>query len=405
MGAKFGLHEERFEVWNANLYDPKEDEVTEKVDLAFVEGTLTELGPNIRATDTAELVVDLDGRWVMPPMVDCHVHPATIPNPERNDPAVDSLLKREGPLEEGQIHANLRETVSSGVLGVREMGTPRCRVSEYAPYRDGTTPPLLTCCVQPVTGTGGHMSEVAYEIDEGTDCQAIARELHEAEAAHMKVANDPIEIDSELLGRLVTAAHNHNIPVACHTYSEESIEMAIRAGCDTIEHSFPPSAELARMAEDNGTVFVPTYYCAEASLLPAEATNIPAESRGHFEWWYDNLQEFARCAVQSDVRIALGTDAGMPPIGFGDLWKEACLLSEAGFSAVEILEAATVTGAEVLGIEDRWIVAKGQPTSLITVCDDPREDLTTLRTASPLVFDGMPLLESVDYLLTARQEG
>lgn len=399
MDVRRELGEPQFEIKNANLYDPGENQTHENIDLIFDNGKLVTYGQGSCSSSDANLTFDLKNRWVMPPLVDCHLHPAPTANPELNDSTVNSMLERYGPLQHGQIHANLREAVLSGVLAVREMGSNRDIIHEYDPYRNDSCPPQLTSCVQPVTGVEGHISGVAKEINNETDCHSLISDLKGAGASHVKVANDPITIEFELLNHLVDLAHDADLPVACHAHSTEAIEMAIRAGCDTVEHAFPPSEELASIANDNGTVFIPTYYCAKASLLPRTFTNIPTENRQVYEDWLNNLKVYAEVALKTDVDIALGTDAGMPPVGFGDLWKEAWTLSKAGFSTHQLLEAATVTGAKVLGLDDEWTINEESSTHLIVVDEDPREDIMNLQTASPIVFSGSPLVSVLDDLL------
>jgi len=391
-----------FEVQNINLYRSASGNVELDTSLICHDGSLIEIGGDV--SNKTENVVRIDGkdRWVLPALVDCHTHPAITANPEENRIFESGVMRRFGPLGSNQTHANLREAFTSGVMAVREMGTPQHMLSEQDPYRDGEIPPLVKSCVQPITGPDGHLSNIGREISDSADIEAVITDLLELGASHVKVANDPITIEQDVLSEIVETSHEHGLAVSCHVHTPSAIEMAIKTGCDTIEHAFPPTKTLAKKAIANDTVFVPTYYCSDASLLPEAATTIEKEEIDTFLEWRTNLDEYADIALASNVPIAVGTDAGLPPIGFDAVWKEVVALSELGFEVEELLYAATIAGASILGYQSAWTIEEGTTAFLILVEDDPRKQLHTLRTAKPLLFDGVPTLGVSDEKLTGE---
>lgn len=384
------IREVWYEIRNVNLYYPVTGTVEYETSMVFHDGQVVEIGGQTDATNNV-VRVDGGGRWVLPALVDCHVHPAVTGNSFENAMAHGGPMERMGRLGSAQTHANLREAFASGVMAVRDMGTPASVLDELSSYRNGEAYPIVTSCVQPITGPKGHLSSIAREISEKAHCETTVADLQEAGADHVKVANDPITIPRELLSELVKAANNRDMPVACHAHTREAIRIAVQAGCDTVEHGFPPSSELARMANKNKTVFVPTYYCSDVSLLDEAITTVPESQVHTFVEWKKNLDSFVEVALKHNLPIAIGTDAGLPPVGFDAVWKEVVALANLGFDAEQLLRSATIIGARVLGYEDEWTIKEGETAFLTIVESDPRETLQTLRTAQPLIFDGKPI--------------
>lgn len=379
-----------YEIRDVNLYRPTTGEAEMGTSLVFHDGRLVEIGGKVEHDDTV-VRVDGDRRWVLPALVDCHVHPAVTANSFENAMAHGGPMERMGRLGSAQTHANLREAFASGVMAVRDMGTPASVLHELSSYRDGEGYPIVTSCVQPITGPEGHLTSIGREIPERARCEATVADLQEAGADHVKVANDPITVSGDVLSELVEAANDRDIPVACHAHTSEAIKIAVEAGCDTVEHGFPPSVEIAKEALENETIFIPTYYCGDVSLLDEAMTTVPESEVHTFVEWKENLDSFVDVALEHDLPIAIGTDAGLPPVGFDAAWKEVVALSTLGFEAEQLLRGATIIGARVLGYEDEWRIQEGETAYLMMVESDPRENLRTLRTAQPLVFDGEPI--------------
>jgi imidazolonepropionase-like amidohydrolase len=210
----------------------------------------------------------------------------------------------------------------------------------------------------------------------------------------MKTVKDS-SLDDELFNFLVDMAQDRGLYVSCHAYTNEEITTAIQAGCDSIEHAFPPTYELAELAISNETIFVPTVYCSRTTSLPEELTDISYENRTIFEKWRKQLHENSDIAIDTGVDIGIGTDAGMPPIGFSNYLKEIRCLAELGFPTERLLQSATVSGAAQVGKIDDWTIAENTRPYLIILDDDPRDDLRYLESARPLVFQGIPIFDNL----------
>jgi len=160
-------------------------------------------------------------------------------------------------------------------------------------------------------------------------------------------------------------AHRLHMRVAAHAVEQDAIQTAIDAGVDSIEHAFLASdAELAQM-RDKGIFLV--------------ATDIP-ENGGSPES-KDRLQRAMKLGL---TKIAIGSDLWFPP-ATGRNYGEAALddlkaLREEGMANVDIIRAATVNGAELLGWSDKiGQIAPGKFADLIALSADPLQDVTSLQ--------------------------
>lgn len=172
----------------------------------------------------------------------------------------------------------------------------------------------------------------------------------------------------------VDAAHRHGRRIAIHSYGAPGGRDAVRAGANTLEHAIDlDDATLALMARQ-GTIYVPTidhnrYYAdfrADYGYTDAQAAGLAA-------YRAKNVAT-ARRAVRAGVKLAMGSDA--VHMMFGQNTRELGFFVEAGMTPAQALAAATVNGAEVLGLTDRLgRVAPGYFADIVAVDGDPRSDI------------------------------
>lgn len=383
-----------FTAYNANVLDPASNLTIEQKSLTFDAGSLISIDDQASDFGSSHISVDLTEKFVMPAFVDLHLHPAPIADPIFNCLSDQPPTGRYGPVGPELVHSNLREAFRSGVMYAKDMGTPEDALSQLDLYRDDRYYPHIDSCVRPITGVDGHLSTIGYEVETRDDVSNAISELTDAGATHVKIVKDK-SLDDELFYSVVDISQEQGLYVSCHAYATEEVAAAIQAGCDSIEHALPPTHELAELAISNETIFVPTVYCSQTTSLPRELTDISDENHSIFEKWREELYENSNVAIHTDVNIGIGTDAGMPPIGFGNYVKEIRCLAELGFSIEQLLQSATISGAAQVGMIDDWTIAENTSPYLIVLDGDPRDDLRYLESARPLVFQGIPIF---DYL-------
>ncbi|MEC3852600.1 amidohydrolase family protein [Paenarthrobacter ureafaciens] len=193
---------------------------------------------------------------------------------------------------------------------------------------------------------------------------------------------DPRELvyDVEQIGAIVKAAKGAG--VLCHAYSAEGIDGAVRAGVRSIEHGvFVSEATIHDMAR-RGTYFTPTM---DAITSMATSANPILAARG--KEYTPILQAAVRAAKDAGVTIIAGTDSfgtDVTPIG-----TEVRLLSEAGLTPLEALQAATTNAARLLGRGDAvGRLVRGSLADVFIVDADPLTDGSALEKVSTVVAQG-----------------
>jgi imidazolonepropionase-like amidohydrolase len=218
-------------------------------------------------------------------------------------------------------------------------------------------------------GADAVVRAVRYQIKHG------ARVIKICATAGVLSFGGPVGAQQYTLEELRAAAdeaHRHGLKIAAHAHGTEGIIAASQAGIDTIEHASLLTKEAARVLKSNGTVVVPNLYLAHS----LELEQLPAAVRAKAEQLMPQLRAGFRVALDSGLRIAFGTDAGVFP--HGENATQFALNVEAGQSAIEAIRGATLYAADALGVEDRGRIAPGLLADLIAVRGDPLEEVSRL---------------------------
>jgi imidazolonepropionase-like amidohydrolase len=179
---------------------------------------------------------------------------------------------------------------------------------------------------------------------------------------------------AEAIEAMVTAVHAAGGRVAAHVTTDLATRL-IRAGVDSIEHGTAIDEQALRLMARTGAAWTPTL-CAVLGV-PASA---PEAARRRAADHRQRLPELLPLARRLGVPVLAGTDTA------GPIAREIALLAECGLEPTAALEAATTTSYRFLGEPfDR----AGQPATLVTYQDDPREDLAVLSSPVAVVIDGV----------------
>ncbi|MFQ5694821.1 MAG: amidohydrolase family protein [Terriglobia bacterium] len=177
------------------------------------------------------------------------------------------------------------------------------------------------------------------------------------------------QYSEEELRVLVEEAHRHGVKVAAHAHGTEGIVAAVRAGVDSIEHGSMLSDEAIALMKERGTYLVPTTYLIGAINLDI----LPPPIRAKAEFVMPLAKASHERAVREGVKIAFGTDAAVVPHGTNA--KEFAALVERGLTALQALQTATINAAELLGVDDRGVIAAGTLADLVAVPGNPLDDI------------------------------
>lgn len=388
---------------HARLFDGTSSPVRDDVTVVVEDGRIAAVAEGT-ASSPAGTVIDLEGRFLMPGLIDCHAHVAAA-----DLPAVPEGAEALRPGVVGHlVVASLRKALAMGITTIRDVGSYGETVLEVRQaMRCGAFrgPRLLTCgrIVSATSAGGRHFATMYREADGPDEMRKAVREQLRIGADFVKIMMTgarsvelenpaPPQVTVEEVAALVDEVHRQGYRVAAHCEGLDGTRLAIEHGIDTIEHGFFLNHEpalLDRMAREN-KVLVPTLsFLVDVADRHAEEWSPHLVTRGAY-----NLEEALKtvgAAVAAGVPLAMGYDSFPEELAASELG----LMVEAGMSAHQALVAATSTGAMALGLDDQiGTVEEGKLADLVVVDGDPLVDTSVLTdpAAIHLVFQlGQPV--------------
>ncbi|VXC47784.1 Amidohydrolase family protein [Arthrobacter sp. 9AX] len=339
-------------------------------------GTRDQTRKAVAAVAGRSQVLNASGRWVVPGLVDVHVH-------------ANALADARAILQGGAT--SVRSGSSSFYQDVALAALP-----EWAP---GVSPRMTPAglFISPDLGDSlladpdlAPLATLSGGVKETSDLAYLTRVNLQHGAKVIKTranpraglpGQDPRELvyNQEQLSAVVKAANGAG--VLCHAYSAEGIDGAVRAGVRSIEHGvFVTESTIAEMAR-RGTYFTPTM---DAITSMATSSDPVLAARG--KEYTPILQAAVRAAKDAGVTIVAGTDSfgtDVTPIG-----TEARLLAEAGLTPLEALQSATVHAARLLGQDDVGRLVRGSLSDVVVVDADPLADVSALERVRVVVAQG-----------------
>jgi imidazolonepropionase-like amidohydrolase len=197
----------------------------------------------------------------------------------------------------------------------------------------------------------------------------------------------PPQFDMQELEAMIRAAHAAGRRVMVHANGEQAVGMALRAGCDSIEHGYFMGEDNLRRMADKGIVWVPT---AVPMAALTEAPDLSPAQRDVALRTLDAQLEQIRVAHTMGVVIALGTDAGSQGVDHGHaVRRELGLFMSAGFGLAHAVQSATSHAVRLVGLKDRGELVCGKRADLIAVPGPPEGLPESLANIEAILIGGI----------------
>ncbi|WP_444912902.1 amidohydrolase family protein [Microbulbifer sp. PAAF003] len=357
-------------------------------------------------------VVDLKGKFVIPGLIDAHVHHATDPDSWDN---LSITTER------------LRYLLRGGVTSVRDMGGD-ARALAYLKRQaevDSIASPDIYFSViiggesffsDPRTiasakgRTPGHTTWMRA-VDQNSDMDSIMLQAIGAGATGIKIYAD---VEAETVPLLASAAKKHGLKVWSHAYIGPSKPLdVVNAGVETISHASDMSAQLVdnfkawrrKTAEfDDPTwekmlqkdSYLDLFDAMKEKGTILDATLTVFERRNTLNEKYRQLDQLStqmtQFAYQNGITIAAGTDA------FSDLENDTTpmihhelklLVDEIGMTPLEAIQAATINAAKVIGIEGSvGSIEEGKKANIVVLSESPEKKIENSQSIAHVVKNG-----------------
>jgi len=396
---------EKMLIKNALLIDGKSDEPKENMSILIEGKKIKKVGEDITLFGDVK-VIDVQGKTVMPGLIDAHVHICLSGEP---DPL--ALVKEPQGMVIIKAIKHLEEYINAGFTTLRDMGGINYFdiALKFAIEKGLIVGPRLFTSGKVIGETGGHvdfympwgfsvnlgLSRIADGVDE---VLKATREQIRVGADWVKIcttggvmspADDPrySQLSIEEIRTIVEEAKSKGRRVATHAQGTQGIKNAIIGGVASIEHGIYLDDEAIELMLEKGVYLVPTLVAPYNIIKHGVEAGIPEYAVKKAEQVFEIHKKSFKKAYKAGVKIAMGTDAGTPFNYHGNNALELQLMVENGMKPMEAIMAATSSAAELLGIADKvGTIEEGKIADIIVVDGNPIKDIKILQEKGKIVM-------------------
>jgi len=396
-------------------------------------------------------VIDGHGKWLIPGLIDSHVHFFQSANlytrPDVADFNAVVPYEQETARNRARLDATFKVWLASGVTGVVDIGgnfwnfevRDRTQGNALAP-RMAVAGPLISFVARPQFTPGDPPIILIESVEAARALVArqLARDTDYIKVWFIHRPGDDLAAQEAIVKAAGDAAHAAGKRLAVHATELVTAKAALRAGADLLVHSVfdaPVDAEFIALAKRNNAIYCPTIfvYSGYALALSNQWRATPEELRRadpEILAAMDDLNEIPRDqipervakamadakppAVQTiamqnlmkvhaaGITIAMGTDAGNIGTVHGpSIHREMRIMQDAGLTPLEVLRSATAGGTQALGLaRETGAIAEGRLADLVLLDADPLADVGNLARVhrvikAGVVHDPEELMESI----------
>lgn len=375
--------------------------------LPYEEGKISEL----KASGYEE--IDLQGKYILPGLINMHVHLAGNGKPQKKQRDNEALVKKimsnglTKAIAYRMVCGFAKDELYSGVTTIRTVGglgdfDTRLRDDIAAGKKPG---PRILAANEGISVPGGHMAGsvaiAAGSIDEALQHLETAK-VQKVDLVKLMITGGVLDAKEkgvpgelkmapEMVKAVCDKAHSMGYKVAAHVESPEGVKVALKNGVDSIEHGAKADEEMIALFKEHNAFLCTTLSPAlPYALFDRSITNASEVEQFNGNVVFEGIIDCAKAAIANDIPVVLGNDVGCPWITQYDFWRELYYFHKyVGVSNAFALYTATSRGAEMAGIGDvTGTLEPGKCADMIVVEKNPLEDLRVLRNVDMVVAQG-----------------
>ncbi len=358
--------------------------------------------------DEGATVIDLRNHFVLPGLMDMHVHLQGEMGPQRD---IDRLKMSSELMQMRSVMYAMR-TLEAGFTTVRDVGNSG---QEMYALRDAINkgwidgPRIIAAGRVAITGGHADVSGVRpafmeFLTDESVcdgpfDCRRSTRNQIKYGADLIKITSTGgvmtdratgtgQQMEADEIAEVVRAAARMGRKVASHAHHEDGIVAALEGGVASIEHGSYAGERAIPLFKETGAYLVPTLLAGKTVATAAVESDFmsPAIKAKAIRVGNDMAGNFEK-AHKAGVNIAYGTDSGISPHGTNA--EEAVLMVAAGMSEMDVLVSATINTADLIDMSDSLgTIEAGKMADIIAVSGSPLDNIEELLDVDFVMKDG-----------------
>lgn len=357
--------------------------------------------------------IDLQGKYILPGLINMHVHLAGNGKPQKKQRDNEKLVRTimSSALTKAVAYKMVcgfaKDELFSGVTTIRTVGglgnfDTKLRDEIAAGKKTG---PRILAANQGISVPGGHMAG-SVAVAAGSVSEAL-QHVEESKKENVdliklmitggvldakeKGVPGELKMEPEMVRAVCEKAHAEGYIVSAHVESPEGVRVALENGVDSIEHGAKLDEEMITLFKEKHAFLCTTLSPAlPYALFDRAITNASEVEQYNGNVVFEGIIDCAKTALANDIPVVLGNDVGCPWITQYDFWRELYYFHKyVGVSNAFALYTATKHSAEMAGIDDiTGSIEKGKCADMIVTSQNPLEDLRALRHVDMVIANG-----------------
>lgn len=357
--------------------------------------------------------IDLQGKYILPGLINMHVHLAGNGKPQKKQRDNEKLVRTimSSALTKAVAYKMVcgfaKDELLSGVTTIRTvggLGNFDTKLRDEIAVGKKTGPRILAAN-QGISVPGGHMAG-SVAVAAGSISEAL-QHVEESKKENVdliklmitggvldakeKGVPGELKMEPEMVRAVCEKAHADGYIVSAHVESPEGVRMALENGVDSIEHGAKLDEEMITLFKEKHAFLCTTLSPAlPYALFDRAITNASEVEQYNGNVVFEGIIDCAKAALANDIPVVLGNDVGCPWITQYDFWRELYYFHKyVGVSNAFALYTATKHSAEMAGIDDiTGSIEKGKCADMIVTSQNPLEDLRALRHVDMVIANG-----------------
>lgn len=404
----------KYAIINGKILNGKKDMSAEEGLCVLVDGEkISKILPLREANTEGYKIIDLNGKYLMPGLINMHVHLAGNGKPQKKQRDNEKLVKTimstalTRSIAYKMVSGFAKTELMSGVTTIRTVGgiadfDTKLRDDILKGKKAG---PRIIAANQGISVPGGHMAgsvaiaarsvDEALEIlekgkSEGIDIVKLMITGGVLDAKEKGVPGE-LKMPPETVKAICEKAHAEGYKVAAHVESTEGVKVALENGVDSIEHGAKPTGEIIELFKKRHAFLCTTISPAlPYALFDRSVSNASDIEKYNGKIVFEGIIACAKAAIENDIPVVLGNDVGCPWITQYDFWRELYYFHKyVGVTNAFALYSATSLGAEMAGIgSETGTIEEGKFADMIVTAKNPLDDLRALRRIETVIARG-----------------